>query len=717
MQNRYVQALHQRIKELEDLCLKAGAHVSSSSTPQRRLHGDSTRQEEMTPQGPSVSPSSRRSRLEPTEQNPTPPSSTTRLAPGHILPRTQSGCEDRHTGSVEENTADVYESPLFDEGQDHITGMGQVILSGAGREDRRRSTRFQFYGTSSTASLMRFAYQRMPSRLAGGSHAEAAYNRLQDTSTTYGMDDFSLPPRAFADHLVKLFFEKIFILYPLFHRPAFEAAYQNLWRGEDEPNVPAPTDLQIGIGSRTESEPTSIVFQCALNLIFALGCQFADIAPEEAESVANSFFLRAKHFIGLDFLDINTLGVVQTLLITALYLQSSPYPSRCWHSVGNACRVAFGLGLHKSDILATLTPLESEIRRRTWHGCVIMDMTLSMTYGRPSMTSHLARVPPPDGLEIPGRQGGTREPSLMAFYIEAIKLYDILDMILGDVYNAWRGRIRQDPLPSSTMSLGSLGIVLRIERELVLFKTNVPSFLKWTTGLHSTPSFPDSNMAIARQRNVLHARYIHLQLLLYRPIFTQIYSKRDSSSGPELQNDSSSQSIEMQSTLYSSMFSKCAEACVTAAIDLTLLVRETHQTNCSDAWWYNGFYVSTAAIVLLMSISAPPIMDQSLLDKARDAWKEATSVLESMSSFCRSATNTLQFLQAAYVRAVPTGQHQTVVESDASQMLQPDDQYDHLVNDLTQFPVFDWEEFAENMAPELDDLGFLTGFNFHDSFA
>lgn len=86
--------------------------------------------------------------------------------------------------------------------------------------------------------------------------------------------------------------------------------------------------------------------------------------------------------------------------------------------------------------------------------------------------------------------------------------------------------------------------------------------------------------------------------------------------------------------------------------------------------------VSTAAIVLLMSISAPSMMDQSLLEKARDAWKEATSVLESMSTFCRSATNTLQFLQAAYARAVPTGRQQTGVEADASQIPQPNDQSD-----------------------------------------
>ncbi|KAE8317312.1 fungal-specific transcription factor domain-containing protein [Aspergillus transmontanensis] len=684
--DEYLHALHQRIKDLEDICSRAGVAVHNPSTPQSGLPLDSTGQGKTPPQGASLSSTPRHSDHEAIGQNLTPVRSNTGLAPECILPGIQRGHDSSHTRSVEEEATDIYESPLFDEGEGHITGMGQIILSGAGSEEQRGSTRLQFYGTSSTASLMRFAWQRMPSRPAGNS-AETRYSRLQDTSDNYGIDDFLLPPRAFADQLVKHFFDKVFNLYPFFHRPSFEAAYRNLWRAEDEPIIAAPTALQVGLGSSAESGPKSIVFQCALNLVFALGCQFADIAPEEAEAVANSFFLRAKRFIGLDFLDINTLGVVQTLLITALFLQSSPYPSRCWHSVGNACRVAVVLGLHRSDILATLSPLESEIRRRTWHGCVMMDI--------PSMTSHLAPVPRPDGSKTYERQEGGEEPSLMAFYNEAIKLYDILDIILADIYQAWSGRLRRDQLQTSNMNLGSLDIVLRVEKELALFEANLPPFLKWTSGPPEGLSFPESNPAISQQRNVLRARYIHLHLLLYRPIFTQLYSKRNSSCG-----------LEIQRPLYSSMFSKCATACVTTAIDLTHLVQETYQTKATDAWWYNGFF-------LLMAMSVPSMMDQSTLNKTRDAWKEAISILESMTTFCRSATNTLQFLQAAYHQAVPNGQQQVVVEGDAPQIHQINNSCDRPNCDPTQISTFDWEEFAESMVPGLDDLGFLTEFNFH----
>lgn len=376
-QRRYFQTLHLRIRELENACLTAGVSIDSSLgfRAQREPHSELNRGDEIPVETGSIPSAVPTSFGEPGERVPTSTGFGAGIPPEQPVLAARSESENSRSRLVVEETIECspnvgsYESPLFDDGEAHVTGMGQITAPDA--ESRMQSSRFQFYGSSSTASLMRFAWQSMPSRPANASSAELASSTLQDTFTEYRFDDFALPPRTLADHLVRCFFDHVYTLYPFFHRPAFEAAYRNLWRAEDEAKVPL-TDLRIGLGSGAESGPRSIVFHAALNSIFALGCQFADI--EDVESVANCFFLRSKRFIGLDFLDINTLGVVQTLLITALFLQSSPYPSRCWHSVGVACRVALGLGLHESDILASLSPLESDIRRRTWHGCVMMDV-------------------------------------------------------------------------------------------------------------------------------------------------------------------------------------------------------------------------------------------------------------------------------------------------------------------------------------------------------
>ncbi|KAL4737406.1 fungal-specific transcription factor domain-containing protein [Aspergillus similis] len=721
--DEYYQTLHQRIRELEDACLGAGLSISTSSNPQAQGEslGEPTRQTGVQADGASLRLAPPYSPGENAGQNPTPASSGVGVSSEHRLLATHSERHSRQPRSTAGETTESYESPLFDDEEGHITGMGQAMAPDA--QSGHRVARFHFYGSSSTASLMRFAWQSMPSQPNEYPRGESSFRTLQDTSTHYGFDDFALPPRALADHLVNCFFDHVYILYPFFHRPSFEAAYRNIWRAEDEPRVPL-TDLHIGLGSSAESGPRSIVFHSALNMIFALGCQFADIPPEEIESVANSFFLRGKRFIGLDFLDINTLGVVQALLITALFLQSSPYPSRCWHSVGVACRVALGLGLHEPDILAAVTPLESDIRRRTWHGCVMMDITLSMTHGRPSMTTHLALLPPADDSNA-SHQVGAEEPSLMAFYTEAIKLYDILDRILSDVYYVWRGRSRRDQPQASTKALGGLDTVLEIERQLTFFEANLPSFLKWTPGQSGVPVARELSQAIAQQRNVLHARYLHLHLLLHRPIFTQLYTEtvrnHESTSGTGIQENLIVPSFAGQSTLYSSMASKCATACVTAAIDLTRLVYETHQTNATDAWWYNGFYVSTAAVVLLISFSASSMLDPVTTQKAHEGWREAMNVLKSMATSRQSASNTLRFLQAAYRQRVPSELQQTGAEAAGEvpqflgEMAQGHDPFDRLDHDLMQTPHFNWEEYAANLGQGLDDLGFLTRLDFPDA--
>ncbi|KAL2824709.1 hypothetical protein BJY01DRAFT_241656 [Aspergillus pseudoustus] len=171
------------------------------------------------------------------------------------------------------------------------------------------------------------------------------------------------------------------------------------------------------------------------------------------------------------------------------------------------------------------------------------------------------------------------------------------------------------------------------------------------------------------------------------------------------------------------MLSKCATACVTAAIDLTHLVHETYQTSAADAWWYNGFYISTAAILLLMSISAPSMLDRHTMAKARGAWREATTVLGEMATYSRSASNTLQFLQAAYRQADQQQQQQSNDNGSDNTQSSPHVGFNFNNNNdngrTTQLPFFNWEEFAAEVGPGvgLDDLGFLTRVDFDFDFA
>jgi hypothetical protein len=75
-----------------------------------------------------------------------------------------------------------------------------------------------------------------------------------------------------------------------------------------------------------------------------------------------------------------SLELVQTLLLTAQYLQSTQMWGMCWNLVGLAVRLAQGIGLHlnpsdssKHSGAQSSSLLDEEMRRRVWGGCVTLD--------------------------------------------------------------------------------------------------------------------------------------------------------------------------------------------------------------------------------------------------------------------------------------------------------------------------------------------------------
>ncbi|KAI9927607.1 hypothetical protein MW887_003227 [Aspergillus wentii] len=435
--DEYLGVLHKRIRDLEELCSKGGIVVPpaasqdpieverSTGAPSFGIPAEDTRLESSEPEEPVLD-----SAPTPGIAQPEPEDAASSILPNLeqtnnipagprelIRPREEiyravpsishtSGLQDCRTTQTYNDS--VYTSSPLDP-RSNVTAMGAISVAD---DTEGASPRQQYYGSSSVASFMRLAKDSMPVRSymqsitrheslsetaqASNPHDTSAMLRgLYKPSPRFQFDDFSLPPRPLADHLLDCYWERVHCLYPFFHRPSFEQAYENLWGSSKQPQHKL-CELNIGLGGIFDTKPNSIIMHCALNAMFALGCHFSDIPPTEREAASYSFFLRSKNFVGLDLLEYGTIGVVQTLLVLALLLQSTPYPARCWNAIGLACRVAQGLGLHEETTgQESIKPLEREVRRRTWNGCVLMDMIVSMTYGRPSMISHLSPVPPP----------------------------------------------------------------------------------------------------------------------------------------------------------------------------------------------------------------------------------------------------------------------------------------------------------------------------------
>ena len=70
---------------------------------------------------------------------------------------------------------------------------------------------------------------------------------------------------------------------------------------------------------------------------------------------------------------------MQYLLLMGLYLQGTQKSVEAWAVHGLAVKAAFQLGLHSSEASKAFTPLDREIRKRTWFGCVVLDRYLYMS--------------------------------------------------------------------------------------------------------------------------------------------------------------------------------------------------------------------------------------------------------------------------------------------------------------------------------------------------
>jgi hypothetical protein len=138
-----------------------------------------------------------------------------------------------------------------------------------------------------------------------------------------------------------------------------------------------------------------------------------------------------------------------------------------------------------------------------------------MTFGRPSMTSHIPSIPlPVMGSESPlgdpcknSGQPCDHRLGYMTFYVSTIQLYRILESILSDIYNAWQSRSGKHPESSRSTRYGSLDVIMDLDDKLSAYEANVPGLLNWTKTQSSHKANSHQVPILERQRNVLRARY------------------------------------------------------------------------------------------------------------------------------------------------------------------------------------------------------------------
>ncbi|PYI10108.1 hypothetical protein BO78DRAFT_232765 [Aspergillus sclerotiicarbonarius CBS 121057] len=513
--------------------------------------------------------------------------------------------------------------------QDQVSGHSNSLSAmGAPAPDAHvENDRDQFYGQPSLVSLLQQCAQASPGRPSQSgrlpprpsatsvSTSPSFVSSVSKSISSMLSDDYSLPPRKVADWLLGIYFDNNHLFYPWVHKETFLMSYNALWSRQDSDIHESLPDVGLG-GCNC---PVS-VFHCALNAMLAIACEFSSMRLQEKRGYSAIFNERMKSLMSFDIFDSGSVAHVQALLLIAIYLQCTSHPRRCWNVIGMAYRMAVGLGLHQQCQSDKLTAIEREIRWRAWCACVQMDIIVSMTMGRPPMTAPLQQVPlpsPVDDVYLSHGQNGSGQPtgtiSTNQFLYENMRLISLLRQILLTVYQSTNPGTQETPPQTSESNFMA---IIEIGKSLDEYESSLPPVFQW-----GERRLPESSVErpFRRQSNVLHARYLHLKLLLYRPALSEYCASKTAQS--DLVRPDSWSFICQQTA---------ASSCVRAACDLVNSLANATKQDATGAWWYGVYYLITAGIILALADSCTAPFAGVTLDQRETAWNQCLETLQLM---------------------------------------------------------------------------------------
>lgn len=511
--------------------------------------------------------------------------------------------------------------------------------AGSGTNPNVKNKDKSFYGKSAAMSFMKELFVSVDGGKLSDEEVESSRKckykmSRSEKPSNKSIDSIKLPPRSVANNYVKNYFDYAYPLYPFIHKSTFMAAYEEIWSAG---------------GDRSEVDE---LFYSIVNVIFAFGYRLSPTGELlETNTNANVYFERSQELLRFHLMDSGSLLLIQALLLTGQFLQATTRLAGCWNIVGLAIRIAQGLGLHmKKSMSPKRSYIEQEIEKRLWDGCLLMDKIVSMTFGRPLMVvqDHVQEAPvyiddefiTDTSINYPPIE----KPSVLSFFSETVKLYDILAEILNIFYT--------DSGPDCVDLLVS---IFKFQERLYDFQDNIPNHIKFGHGLLESP--------YQRQSIVLHIRYLHLKIMLYRPVLFPKNRDQVSNSGIN------------RTELYMSSQRSISALCVDTAMELISIISRYRSADITllPAIWYNVFYIYTAASVLLAAKLQPSLQDDLDKIKFESSWTMMSELLSSYKSQSKSAARCLKVLEMMNDRIKFTSQKRS--KKNYSTHHQPEESY------------------------------------------
>ncbi|CAM1509552.1 Fc.00g032910.m01.CDS01 [Cosmosporella sp. VM-42] len=559
--------------------------------------------------------------------------------------------------------------------------------------DRRSSTD----ASKSTASVLLSdcATPRSPeaTSTAPPARARCVCDRLIDAV------QWHLPLRREADSLIAIYFARHARMFPVLHRPKFLKQYESLWGSRPDPEK----SVQSCVGL-CKQKSKGRLFPATVNAVFALAALFSSRHPERNASYAAEFFRLAESIDILDLLNEEVgLEFVQLVLLMAFYLQSTERFSKCWNMAGLALRMAQNMGLHFSiaeaknrGLLACFpTQLECEMRTRVWHACILLETEVSMTFAQPlNIPIGEVYIKLPEAIDDarlsdePGKWNVQPRdlPSLMEYYMHAMKLYHILGQVLD----------RQESMtdtPADPISV--VRAVLSLDSKIMDWRDSLPPYLRYDSSLPECDPLkgagnfervPDVEVVLdfPDLSKRLHFRFLCVRQLILRPALDLLFERQQNDkpvavSGPAVKGK-----------LKDSMISNIAAQCVLLATDLVEFLASQIQTQTFVCWWYNIHYLHTSGSTILLgrlcTFEDSTVSPESL----STSWDLCLHHLARYDNMSSIALKSSQLLQESSKRLLRDESHQPGIgerHNHILRVLEPDRAANSFVAEMAQYPT------------------------------
>ncbi|KAL8365604.1 hypothetical protein RB595_004428 [Gaeumannomyces hyphopodioides] len=172
-----------------------------------------------------------------------------------------------------------------------------------------------------------------------------------------------LPTRATTEQLLKSYYSSVHTMFPVLHWTTFQQCIDDLYR---------PGGLQAAPAS----------FVACFFAVLAVGSLYSPEAATHRSVLGSELAHAASRAIDAWSNDY-TLDHARTQLLMTLFLYEANLKSAAWTWLGTAVRIAQDLGLHSE--VGSWAIVEGEMRRRIWWTVYILDKSISLELGRPSM--------------------------------------------------------------------------------------------------------------------------------------------------------------------------------------------------------------------------------------------------------------------------------------------------------------------------------------------